>query len=372
MKLALLDLAAQRRRLDGQIEKAVARVLEHGRFVLGPEVLELETQLAEFAGVRHAISCANGTDALQIPLMAWGIGAGDAVFVPAFTFVATAEAVALVGATPVFVDVRDDTFNMDPESLAAAIEETAAGPLRPAAVIPVDLFGQPAEYDELLPIAEAHGIKVLADTAQSFGARYQGRRVGPIGDAAATSFYPAKPLGCYGDGGAVFTDDDTLAAKLRSIREHGAEGDRYRHAVIGMNSRLDTIQAAVLLEKLKVFEDELTVRQRIADRYSSALASVIETPRVIAQATSSWAQYTLKVPDRDRVAARLKEAGVPTAVYYPLPLHRQQGYRSFPVAPTGLATCEGLPGRVVSLPMHPDLDEAAQSHIVESVIGAVG
>ena len=271
--IAFIDLQAQRRRMGRRIEDAIGRVLEHGRFIMGPEVRTLEEQLAEFAGVKHVVTCASGTDALQLPLMAWGIGRGDAVFVPAFTFAATAEVVALVGATPVFVDVLDDSFNMDATSLEAAITSVAAqGRLNPAAVIPVDLFGRPADYDALLPVAERHGLRVLADAAQGFGATYGGKRAGSIGDAAATSFFPAKPLGCYGDGGAVFTDDDDVAAVLRSLRVHGQGADKFNNVRIGVNGRLDTVQAAILLEKLAIFEDEIAARQMVADGYAAGLA----------------------------------------------------------------------------------------------------
>ncbi len=369
--IAFIDLQAQRRRIGDRIEAAIGRVLEHGRYVMGPEVRVLEERLAAFAGVRHVVSCASGTDALQLPLMAWSIGPGDAVFVPAFTFAATAEVVALVGATPVFVDVLPDSFNMEPASLDAAIEATRAeGRLRPAAVIPVDLFGQPADYDALQPVADRHGLRLLADTAQGFGAHYRGRRTGSIGDAASTSFFPAKPLGCYGDGGAVFTDDDELAAILRSLRVHGQGTDKYDNVRIGVNGRLDTMQAAILLEKLAIFEEEIAARDRVANAYSAALAGVSETPALIPDATSIWAQYTIKIDDRDGVADRLKAAGVPTAIYYPRPLHRQTAYRDYPTAPGGLPVSEALADRVLSLPMHPYLDRATQDRIIAAVIDA--
>ena len=371
--IAFIDLKAQQRRLGRRIEEAIGRVLGHGRYIMGPEVRTLEERLADFAGVKHVVTCASGTDALQLPLMAWGIGPGDAVFVPTFTFAATAEVVALVGATPVFVDVLEDTFNMDPASLRAAIESVLSeGRLRPAAVIPVDLFGQPADYDALLPLAEAHGLRVLSDAAQSFGASYRGKRAGSIGDVAATSFFPAKPLGCYGDGGAIFTDDDEAAATMRSLRVHGQGSDKYDNVRIGMNGRIDTMQAAILLEKLSIFEEEIAARQSVADGYALALATAIEVPGVMADTVSAWAQYTIKLDDRDGVAARLKAVGIPTAIYYPRPLHRQTAYREYPTAPQGLAVSEALAGRVLSLPMHPYLDDATQSRIVAAVIDAIG
>jgi dTDP-4-amino-4,6-dideoxygalactose transaminase len=345
-------------------------VLEHGKFIMGPEVAELETRLGALAGARHAISCASGTDALALVLMAWGIGPGDAVFVPSFTFVATAEVVAWVGATPVFVDVLPDTFNMDPASLESAIGATPGHGLTPRAVIPVDLFGQPADYGRLLPVAARHGLKVLADTAQGFGASLHGKPTGNFGEATATSFFPAKPLGCYGDGGAVFTDDDASAETIRSIRIHGQGRDKYENVRIGINGRLDTLQAAILLEKLAVFADEIAARGRVAGRYHAGLAEVAVVPALMEGATSVWAQYTVRLADRERVAAALKAAGVPTAIYYPIPLHRQQGYAHYPAAPGGLPVSERLAGEVLSLPMHPYLEEATQERIIAALCAA--
>ncbi len=371
--IAFIDLAAQRRRLGDRIDRAIARVLDHGQFIMGPEVAELETRLAAYAGVRHAVSCSSGTDALLMALMAWGIGPGDAVFAPSFTFASTAEAPALLGATPVFCDVHADTFNLDPASLEAAVAAAAAAGLRPRAVIPVDLMGQPADYRRIIPIARAHGLKVLADAAQSFGAELDGRRAGGLADATATSFFPAKPLGCYGDGGAVLTDDDDLAAILRSIRVHGKGAHKYDNVRIGINGRLDTLQAAILLEKLSVFPDEMAARRRIARRYDGRLAGVARTPRLIDGAQSAWAQYTLVLEDqgrRDGLAAALGTAGVPTGVYYPLPLHRQIAYRGCPTAPGGNPVAESLAQRVLSLPMHPDLADGVQDRIVDAVARA--
>ncbi|MEI9991489.1 MAG: DegT/DnrJ/EryC1/StrS family aminotransferase [Rhizomicrobium sp.] len=369
--IAFIDLQAQRKRLGEPLNRAIMAAVEGGQWVLGPQVAELEQKLAAFAGVKHCVACANGTDAIVIVLRAWNIGPGDAVFVPAFTFAATAEVVALVGATPVFVDVLADTYNMDPASLEAAVAMIEReGKLAPRVVIPVDLFGQPADYRILAPIVERHGLKMLCDTAQAFGATLDGKRTGAIGDAATTSFFPAKPLGCYGDGGAMFTDDDALAALLRSIRVHGEGSHRYENVRIGMNSRLDTIQAAVLIEKLKIFPDEIAARDVIAKRYNAALArsNRIRVPHVIDGALSTWAQYTIQVPDRAKLQGELKAEGIPTAVYYPIPLSRQKGYAAYPSAPT--PNSEHLSGTVVSLPMHPYLDEAAQDRIVESVLRA--
>jgi len=313
------------------------------------------------------LSCASGTDALILPLLAWGVGEGDAVFVPSFTFVATAEVVALVHATPVFVDVLPDTFNMDADSLDAAVGEAERRGLRPRAVIPVDLFGQPADYARLASVAQKHGLRVLADTAQGFGARLNGTETGRFGDATATSFFPAKPLGCYGDGGAVFTEDDALIETLRSLRVHGQGRDKYDNVRIGINGRLDTLQAAILLEKLAIFADELEARQRIAERYNAALEDIAGVPRLMDGATSSWAQYTIRIEGRDAIAARLKEQGIPTAIYYPIPLHRQTGYLDYPAAPGGLPVSERLAGEVLSLPMHPYLEPDVQDRIVAAV-----
>ena len=370
--LAFIDLQAQRRRLGAPLERAILAAVEGGQWIMGPQVPELEEKLAAFSGVKHCITCANGTDALMIVLRAWNIGPGDAVFVPAFTFAASAEVVALVGASPVFVDVREDTFNMDPASLDAAIAMTRMnGNLRPRAIMPVDLFGQPADYHAIEAIASREGLKILCDTAQGFGGSLNGRCTGSIGDAATTSFFPAKPLGCYGDGGAVFTSDDSLAELLRSIRIHGQGSDKYENVRIGVNSRLDTIQAAILLEKLNIFPDELEKREAVAQRYSQAFSRTnsIRVPRIMSTARSSWAQYTIQVSDRDGLQTALKEKGIPTAVYYPIPLSRQKGYRHFPSAPTPVS--EALSKTVVSLPMHAYLDEPTQNRIIEAVISTL-
>ncbi len=370
MSIPFIDLQAQRRRLGKRIDDAILKVVNHGAYILGPEVQELETKLAAFCGARHCVSCANGTDALALVLMAWGIKSGDAVYVPAFTFVATAEVVAWCGATPVFVDVLEDTFNMDPESLEAAIEAAADMKLTPKAVIPVDLFGQPADYRRLLPIAERHGLKVLSDTAQGFGATLDGQCTGTFGDATATSFFPAKPLACYGEGGAIFTDNDALAEDLHSLRVHGQGRDKYDNVRIGMNGRLDTIQAAVLIEKLEIFLDEIAARQRAADYYSSRLGAGRQPPVLIDGATSVWAQYTIQLDGRDGVQEACRSGGVPTAIYYPIPLARQTGYRHYPTVPGGTPVSEALADRVLSLPMHPYLDHETQDRVLALVAPA--
>jgi len=371
--IPFIDLKAQQARIRPLIDAAVQRVLDHGQYILGPEVRELEQALAAFCGVRHAVSCASGTDALILGLLAKGVQPGDAVLVPSFTFAATAEAVALLGATPVFVDIRPDSFNMDPDSLLRGIDLARSLGLTTRGIIPVDLFGQPADYDALEPIARAQGLWLFADAAQSFGALYKGRRVGSIGDLVATSFFPAKPLGCYGDGGAVFTDDDDLADVLLSLRVHGKGTDKYDNVRIGINGRLDTLQAAVLLEKLAIFPEELAARSRIAERYDAALEKLVEVPRLQPDTTSAWAQYTVVLPAgiRDSIAAKLKSSGVPTAVYYPKPLHQQTAYRRYPTVGNRLTVSEELAGRVLSLPMHPYLDEATQERICEALASAL-
>ena len=368
--IALIDLHAQRARLGDRIDAAIARVVEHGRFILGPEVAELEAQLASFCGVRHAIGCASGTDALLMALLALETRPGDAVIVPSFTFTATAEVVALVGATPVFTDVRGDTATVDADSVRAAVRVAMTAGLRPTAVITVDLFGQPADYDALEPVCAEHGLHLVVDAAQSFGATWRGRRSGSIGDIACTSFFPAKPLGCYGDGGAVFTDDADLAAILRSLRVHGQGEHKYDNVRVGINGRLDTIQAAVLLEKLTVFEDELVARERIAQRYSQLLDSVVAVPTIRDEATSAWAEYTVQVERRDTVREQLASRGVPSAVYYPRPLHQQPAYAEYPRADGGLMVSERLSERVLSLPMHPYLDDATQDRVVDALRAA--
>lgn len=370
-QIAFIDLQAQRRRLGAKIDEAVLRVVNHGGYIMGPEVKQIEADLAAFCGAAEVISCSNGTDALTLVLRARGIGPGDAVLCPSFTFAATAEVVALAGATPVFVDIDADTFNMNAESLKAGVTEARRADLNPVAVIPVDLFGLPADYDALLPVAEELGLWVLADAAQSFGGVYKGRKVGTLGLATTTSFFPAKPLGCYGDGGAIFTDDSELAAVIRSLRVHGQGSDKYDNVRIGINGRLDTIQAAVLIEKLKIFPDEIEARDRVAQRYNDGLRDVAAVPGTPDGLTSTWAQYTLRISGRDAVAAQLKERGVPTAIYYPKPLHQQTAYRDFPVAGNGLPVSERLAGEVLSLPMHPYLEPDLQDWIIETVADTI-
>jgi dTDP-4-amino-4,6-dideoxygalactose transaminase len=369
MPMPFIDLMAQRRRLGSRIDNAILEVVESGDYIMGSAVSELETKLAERCGVRSAISCANGTDALALILMARQVKPGQAILCPSFTFAATAEVVAWLGAVPVFVDVAADTFTMDPASLEAGLATARRQGLEPVGVIPVDLFGQPADYDELMPIAEKHGLWVLCDAAQSFGATYRQYKVGELGMATAVSFFPAKPLGCYGDGGVVLTNDPALAAIIQSLRVHGQGADKYDNVRVGMNGRLDTMQAAVLLQKLTVFDEEIDARNRIAKRYNDLLSDVATVPKVRDDCTSVWAQYTLRIPAdrRDGFAASLKRRGVPTGVYYRKPLHLQTAYRTYPIAETGLNVSEALARQVISLPMHPYLDVDAQDRIVEAV-----
>lgn len=369
--ILMLDLAAQRRAIGPVMDQRIAAVLDHGKFISGPEVQELEETLAARAGVEHVVSCGNGTDALQLVLMAWGIGPGDAVFVPSFTFTATAEVVSLLGATPIFCDVREDTYNLDVVSLESAIDAVLAeGGLCPRAVIPVDLFGRPADYPSIHTVAERHGMRVLADAAQSFGAALDGKPVGSLAEATATSFFPAKPLGCYGDGGAVFTDDDALAAVLRSLRVHGKGTSKYDTVRIGMNSRLDTLQAAILLAKLTVFDEEIQTRQDIARRYLQNLAPAqcFEPPL---SHFSAWAQFTVRISSsvgRKDVATALRSAGIPTAIYYPCALHDQPAFSGNRSAEPVLPRSRSLAGRVLSLPMHAYLRGADVDRVSEAVL----
>lgn len=366
-----IDLKIQQAQIRSQIDRAIQRVLDHGNYIMGPEIDQFESDLSEFCGAKHSLSCANGTDALGLGLMAKGVQPGDAIFVPSFTFAATAEVVSWTGATPVFIDSLPDTFNMDPESLEQGIKTAESQGLKPCGIIPVDLFGQPADYDSIFEIANAHNLWVMADAAQSFGAFYRNQRVGSFSQIATTSFFPAKPLGCYGDGGAIFTNDDALASKIKSLRVHGQGADKYDNVHIGINGRLDTIQAAILIEKLKIFEDEIKARQIIADRYTKGLSDIVKTPVLIKEATSVWAQYTVVLPenvDRSALIQALKEQGIPTVVYYIKPLHLQTAYKHYLTA-TGkeLPVCEKLANHVLSLPMHPYLLEKTQDYIIEGL-----
>lgn len=370
--IEFIDLGRQQQRIRERIDTAVARVLDHGHYIMGPEVFELERRLSAFCDVRHTVSCANGTDALVMALMAKNLKPGDAVVVPSFTFCATAEAVSMLGGIPIFADVLEDTFNLDPASLKRAISAARDDGLRLAGVITVDLFGQPCDYDAIEPIVRENGLWLICDAAQAFGAIYRGRHVGTIGDITTTSFFPAKPLGCYGDGGAVFTDDDETADVLRSLRVHGQGKDKYDNVRIGVNGRLDTLQAAILLEKLAVFPEELEARAQVADRYGALLPAELARPTLLPGTTSAWAQYTLRTPSRDAVLARLKEHGMPAAIYYARPLHRQKAYAHYPVAGGELPATDRLTATVLSLPMHPYLTDEDQRYVAASLQSAFG
>jgi UDP-2-acetamido-2-deoxy-ribo-hexuluronate aminotransferase len=372
MTINFIDLKAQQQAIYSQVMERIQTVLANGQYIMGPEVKELEARLASYVGARHAISCSSGTDALLMPLLAYGVGPGDAIFTTPFTFIASAEVIQLLGATPVFVDVDPQTFNIDPEALAAAIAGLGGSPktahLRPRGIIPVDIFGQPADYDRINDIAKEHGLFVLEDAAQSFGASYKGKRACALAEVAATSFFPAKPLGCYGDGGAIFTDDDELAAVLRSIRVHGQGTHKYDNVRIGLNGRLDTLQAAILLVKLDIFDQEVAARQVVAQRYSESLKEVVKVPFVAPECTSVWAQYSVLTDHREELQAKLKAAGIPTAIYYPLPLHLQQAFTSLGYQKGDFPVSESLAERIFSLPMHPYLQRQDQEKIA-AVLG---
>ncbi|QKV17056.1 DegT/DnrJ/EryC1/StrS family aminotransferase [Oricola thermophila] len=366
--MQFIDLGAQRTRIEHKITAAVDAVVKSGAYILGPQVGEFERRLAEYVGVKHVVGCASGTDALLIPLMAKGIGRGDAVFVPGFTFAATAEVVALAGAEPVFVDIDPDTYNMDPRSLEEAIAmiETE-GRLQPKAVIPVDLFGLAADYTAIGRIAARHGLMVISDAAQSIGGEADNKRCGSFGNVASTSFYPAKPLGCYGDGGAVMTDDDELAEVMRSIAFHGMGTSQYDNVRIGLTSRLDTIQAAILIEKLAILEEEMEARQRVAARYHEGLSDLVKAASNPPGCRSAWAQYAIELPERDALQAHLKSRDIPSVIYYVKPLHKQVAYERFPVAPNGLPVSEAKPKTILCLPMHAYLSEEGQERVIGEI-----
>jgi dTDP-4-amino-4,6-dideoxygalactose transaminase len=381
MSIAFIDLQAQRLRLAGKIEAAVQEAVVGGAWVMGPQVRQFEADLAAFGQAKHALGCANGTDALVLPLMAWGVGAGDAVFCPSFTFTATAEIVPWTNAEPVFVDVDPVTYNMDPAALERAIAGIKAeGRLTPRVVIAVDLFGQPADYPAIKAICDREGLKLIADSAQGFGCTLNGQHPLHWADVATTSFFPAKPLGCYGDGGAVLTNDQTLWDLMDSYRVHGKavgpdlvgktfdHDPKYLNTRIGINSRLDTIQAAILIEKLALFAEEIDLRQVVANRYADGLkGAVLSTPTVIDGGVSVWAQYVIEHENRDDLAAHLKTQGVPTAVYYPVPMHVQAPYAHFPRGAGGLPVTEAKAETVLALPMHPYLGEADQQKIIDAI-----
>lgn len=367
--IQFIDVGAQYKILKKDIDDNIQKVLNHGKYIMGPEISELENKLSEYVGVKHCISTSSGTDALLMPLMAWGLGAGDAVFTTTFTFAATAEVISLLGATPVFADIDPDTFNLDPEKLEQAIKKVfKEGQFTPKAIIPVDLFGLPADYDKIEAIAKKYKLKILEDAAQGFGGLYKRRRAGAFGDAAVTSFFPAKPLGCYGDGGAIFTENDELAAVLKSIRIHGKGKDKYDNIRIGLNARLDTLQAAILLPKLSAFiQYEFAARNKFAEMYTKGLESTLKTPTIPDGMTSSWAQYSVLARDKEErtmLQEKLKESGIPTMIYYCKPLHLQDAYAMLGYKKGDFPVTEDVCSRIFSLPMHPYLTE----DIIENII----
>ncbi len=379
MPIPFIDLQAQRARLGQPLEDAILKVVRSGAYVMGPEIGQFEKALGEFGQAPFVLSCGSGTEALQLPLMAWGIGPGDAVFCPSFTFAATAEVMPLVGASPVFVDVLPDTYNLDPAKLDAAIAAVKAdGKLTPKAIIAVDLFGQPADYPSISAVAKKHGLKLIADSAQGFGCTLNGQHPIHWADVTTTSFFPAKPLGCYGDGGAVLCKDERLHDILVSLRVHGQavksdlvgktfdHDPKYLNLRIGMNSRMDTIQAAVLLQKLTIFESEIEARNKVAGRYAAGLSDVVTVPKVIEGGVSVWAQYTIETADRDGLAAHLKSQDIPSAVYYPIPIHKQDVYSVYPT-PGGLPVTEAKANVVMSLPMHPYLTPDHQDQVIAAI-----
>jgi UDP-2-acetamido-2-deoxy-ribo-hexuluronate aminotransferase len=366
--MRFIDLHAQQERIRSKIEENIKRVLDHGQYIMGPEIQELEEKLAHFVGTRHAVAVASGTDALLISLMAYGVGRGDAVITTPFTFIATGEVIQLLGAVPVFADIQPDTFNIDPQCLEAVIQKTRKeGKLNLCGIIPVDLFGQPADYDEINALARQHGLFVLQDAAQSFGGIYKGRRACSHADAAATSFFPAKPLGCYGDGGMIFTHSTELHEKLASIRIHGKGASKYDNVRIGVNGRLDTLQAAILLAKMEIFEEEMELRQTVAKRYQEGLQPPAKAPAVKEYNVSAWAQYSLLHPQRDQVIDQLKRQGIPTAIYYPTPLHLQEAFAHLGYREGDFPISEEVSERIFSIPMHPYLTREDQDKIIDII-----
>ncbi|MGB2163083.1 MAG: DegT/DnrJ/EryC1/StrS family aminotransferase [Candidatus Puniceispirillaceae bacterium] len=374
MNIAFIDLAQQQARIRDKIDAGLTAVLNHGAYIMGPEVSALESRLGDWTKAAHNISCSSGTDALLLALHGLELQPGQGVIVPSFTFAASAEVMPTMGAIPIFAEVEADSFNLDPNKLEAALAAGKAANIDVVGIIGVGLFGQPANYDAIRTFANAHDLWLIDDAAQSFGAQWQGRPVGQLADVTCTSFFPAKPLGAYGDGGAVFTDDDKIADIIRSCRIHGMGKDKYENIRIGMTGRLDSMQAVVLDAKLDIFEEELVLRQAVADRYQTLIGDVVDTPRLAAGATSSWAQYCIKLPktsNRDHVIKHLGASGVPTAIYYPIPMHQQPPYKAFPQSQCGLGVTLDLCRRVLALPMHPYLDEAQQQHIAAELRNAL-
>ena len=374
MGLPFIDLAAQQARIRQDVDQRIAAVLSHGAYILGPEVKELEVALAERSGATHVISCSSGTDALVLALLGLGLRPGQGVIVPSFTFAASAEAMAVLGSVPVFAEIERSTYNLDPDGLPSALAAAHAQNIEVVGIMCVGLFGQPADITRISAFADKHGLWVLDDAAQSFGSTWKGRQAGTLGRVTATSFFPAKPLGCYGDGGAVLTNDDSIAEIAVSCRVHGQGRDKYENERIGMTARLDTIQAAILLSKLSIFDDELAARQQVADQYETLLGGKVTTPLLAADATSSWAQYVIQLPDgadRQAVQDRMGSKNIPTAVYYPRPMHTQPPYLHYPVAQDGLSVTERLASSVLALPMHPYLTPEQQEQVADALMSSL-
>ena len=368
--MQFIDLKAQQNLIREKIDQRIKKVLDHGQYIMGPEIDELEEKLADYVNTKHCISCSSGTDALLIPLMAMGIGPGDAIITTPFTYIATVEVIALLGATPVFCDIYDRTFNINPSGLEAAYNDALSKNLKPKVIIPVDLFGLSARYRLIEEFANEKNLLILEDAAQGFGGRIGDKLAGSFGDVAATSFFPAKPLGCYGDGGAIFTNNDELAEKMKSIRVHGSGIDKYENDRIGINGRLDSIQAAVLLEKIEIFNDELNQREKIAEYYTQNIHKMFTTPLIPSKYFSSWAQYSIIIPDkldRSKLIEHLNRKGIPSMVYYKIPVHLQKGYKKYGYSRGDFKITEDISNRILSLPMHPYLDQEDQNHIISTL-----
>ena len=364
MDVPFIDLKSQYERIEKSVNEGIQRVLEHGKYIMGPEIQEFEEKLAGFCGAKHAISCSNGTDALSLGLMAYDVGPGDAIFTTPFTFFATAEVIALTGATPVFVDIDPRTFNIDPEQLSLQVERVLAeGKLKPRGVIPVNLFGLAPDFDAIGLVTSKHDLFVLEDTAQGFGGEYKGRISGSLGDISSTSFFPAKPLGCYGDGGAVLTSDDNLAAKIKSLRVHGQGVDKYDNVRIGLNARFDTLQAAIMLPKLEIFPSEIELRQKVANNYDNALHGLVETPYVPEGYKSVWAQYSVLSDERELLQSALKEEGIPSVIYYRVPCHLSKAFEYLGYQVGDMPESEKAAKRIFSLPMHPYVKDDFAEHV---------
>ena len=374
MDLPFIDLAAQQARIRQDVDQRIASVLSHGAYILGPEVKELEVALAQRCGAAHVISCSSGTDALILALLGLGLRPGQGVIIPSFTFAASAEAIAVLGSVPVFAEIDPSTYNLDPDGLPSALAAAQAQNIEVVGIMCVGLFGQPADITRISAFADKHGLWMLDDAAQSFGSTWKGQQTGTLGRVTATSFFPAKPLGCYGDGGAVLTNDDSIAEIAVSCRVHGQGRDKYENERIGMTARLDTIQAAILLSKLSIFDDELAARQQVADQYDTLLGGKVTTPLLAADATSSWAQYVIQLPDgadRQAVQDRMGSKNIPTAVYYPRPMHTQPPYLHYPVAQDGLSVTERLASSVLALPMHPYLTPEQQEQVADALMSSL-